>query len=160
MSTAIPARTPFIDRGNTDRFFTGPERKRRDEAVRIGESLLEAAKESRTANSGTKLSAAKARLAALRQAAQMAAAAGDTRTARNIAAQASRLAREAGMSAKGANSPELDQSLSEVVAEARSIIATARRAAKPGSKEDTEMAREASGLRGIGGNTSMVSITA
>jgi hypothetical protein len=151
MSNAITARTPFTNpagphRVDTDRLFTGPGRARRDEAASMGASLLQAAKDNSAAAAGSKVQAARTRLAALRQAAQMAAAAGDPRTARNIAAQAARLAREA----KGSDAPsaELDHARSEMVAEARAVIAAARRAAKPGSKEDIDMEREANGLDG------------
>lgn len=87
---------------------------------------------------------AKAKLAALRMAAHAAAARGDTRAARRIAAEAHSIGRELGRLARQAGGLSLDeladaQAIRGGVDEARGVIAAARKAAQPGSREDRDM---------------------
>lgn len=87
---------------------------------------------------------AQAKLAALRMAAHAAAARGDAQAARRIAAEAHAIGRDLGRLADAAGGTSLEeiaeaQAIRSGVDEARGVIAAARKAAKPGSREDRDM---------------------
>lgn len=96
---------------------------------------------------------AQAKLQALRMAAHAAAARGDAKAARRIAAEAHAIGRDLGKLAKSVGADTLEdaaaaQAIRAGADEARSVIAAARKAVKPGTREDRDMREMADRMDG------------
>lgn len=119
-----------------------------DSLKRLLEPLLRprplAAKKPKSKIDSNRAKLAQAKLQALRMAAHAAAARGDAKAARRIAAEAHAIGRDLGRLAKSVGADSLEaaaeaQSIRAGVDEARSVIAAARKAARPGSRDDRDM---------------------